>query len=186
MTLTCASRHEGRACRLEDGHRVKHTDFAAEWGEGWDCGRDALAKCPDLASCERHGREWVQAPATWDDGTDPPPLSATDLRVLTLVSLGNSNAAIGEQLHHGEDWVKSRLRRIFTKIGALDRAHATRLGMEHGLISADRWTPPTPRDEDFTDTHIAACFAAEACPCRAGRRGLLKAVRTQLLHEEQT
>lgn len=31
------------------------------------CGQAQLKDCPNLAACERHGREWALAPLTWDE-----------------------------------------------------------------------------------------------------------------------
>lgn len=103
--------------------------------------------------------------------------------VLTGISYGHSNAQIGERMGITEATVKSHIKRLFRVLRVRDRAHAVRAGFETGLLCArpvrahpqavpGRPVPPPglnpllPRDAEFTDSHIGACFAAEACPCR--------------------
>lgn len=104
-------------------------------------------------------------------------LSATEKRVLRAAANGDTNAAIGRSLGLSEDTIKTHFRHIFRKLGAVDRTHAVRLGIEAGEVpitatgvTIGSLMPSTPRDPDYQDTHIAVCFAAEACPCRARYR----------------
>jgi DNA-binding CsgD family transcriptional regulator len=103
-------------------------------------------------------------------------LSTRERDVLLGMSFGMVNSDIGKKLIVGEDTVKTHNRRLFQKIGARDRAHATRLGFELGLLQPRRL--PLGVRVEHTDTsgvsHTAACWAAAICPCRAtelGRRG---------------
>jgi len=111
-------------------------------------------------------------------------LGPMELKVLTLVSLGNSNGDIGRQLEIGEDTVKTYLRRIFAKLDAVDRAHAVRRAIEEGELKINNHArtsliPATPRDPLYQDVHYATCFAAEACPCRQpGRQARLLELQT--------
>ncbi len=61
-------------------------------------------------------------------------LTERELQVLTGMSQGRSNGAIGRELYLSEDTVKTHARRLFTKIGAADRAHAVALGLRTGLL----------------------------------------------------
>ncbi len=129
--------------------------------------------------------------------TEPTPLSDTEIKVLNLVALGKTSKTIARWLSDEdperdkevpvvvtEDVVKNHLRHIFEKLGAIDRANAVKIGIERrhvalasGLIIVSVQTggliSPTPRNEKYKDVHIAACPAAEACPCRQWRRSPL-------------
>ena len=50
------------------------------------------------------------------------------------MSQGRSNAEIGRSLYLSEDTVKTHARRLFSKLGARDRAHAVALGMRHSFV----------------------------------------------------
>jgi DNA-binding NarL/FixJ family response regulator len=62
------------------------------------------------------------------------PLTARELQVLVAMSRGRSNAEIGRELYLSEDTVKTHARRVFRKLGAVDRAHAVALGFRAGLL----------------------------------------------------
>jgi DNA-binding CsgD family transcriptional regulator len=66
-----------------------------------------------------------------------PELTDRELRTLDLMSRGQSNPQIAKTLYMSEDAIKSRVRSIFDKVGARDRAHAVRRGFELGLLSVD-------------------------------------------------
>lgn len=112
-------------------------------------------------------------------------LGTRELQVLVGMSYGKTNRHIGRELGMTEDTVKTHGRRLFRKLGVRDRAHAVRLGFQYGVLRLDHpppaptghpaavpghpvptaWlTPATPRR--YSDRHIAACHAAESCPCR--------------------
>lgn len=101
-------------------------------------------------------------------------LTERENAVLFGMSYGHTNRQIAANILVSEDTVKTHARRMFRKIGAADRAHAVRIGFELGLLTpyapstpeTVTLTPATPRQR--SDQHIAACFAAESCPCRTG------------------
>ena len=74
-------------------------------------------------------------PDSGRDGDFPPPLTERELEVLQGMSNGRSNQEIGRQLFLSEDTVKTHARRLYSKLGAQDRAHAVALGLRQGLIS---------------------------------------------------
>ena len=68
--------------------------------------------------------------------TGPPQAQLTEreLQVLTGMSQGKSNSAIGRELYLSEDTVKTHARRLFRKLGVNDRAQAVALGFRRGLV----------------------------------------------------
>jgi DNA-binding CsgD family transcriptional regulator len=113
-------------------------------------------------------------------------------QVLQGVSYGLSNPAIGRHLHLSEATVKTHAASLFRKLGARDRAHATRIGLELGLLTASAplrpappprwgghpdavpgfpvptdWLPvPIPERPYAEGGHTPACILAPQCPCR--------------------
>ncbi len=63
-----------------------------------------------------------------------PILTERELEVLAGMCEGRSNAEIGRSLFLSEDTVKTHARRLFKKLGAVDRAHAVALGYRWGLV----------------------------------------------------
>jgi DNA-binding NarL/FixJ family response regulator len=63
-----------------------------------------------------------------------PALTERELEVLAGMCEGRSNAEIGRSLFLSEDTVKTHARRLFKKLGAVDRAHAVALGYRWGLV----------------------------------------------------
>ena len=61
-------------------------------------------------------------------------LSPLEVRVLRLISDGNSNKEIAAVLSVTEDSVKGHVRNILSKLGANDRAHAAMIGVKRGII----------------------------------------------------
>jgi DNA-binding CsgD family transcriptional regulator len=61
-------------------------------------------------------------------------LTERELEVLAGMGEGRSNATIGRSLFLSEDTVKTHARRLFRKLGAVDRAHAVALGYRWGLV----------------------------------------------------
>ncbi|MCW2542672.1 MAG: DNA-binding response regulator [Frankiales bacterium] len=62
-------------------------------------------------------------------------LTERELQVLTGMSQGKSNGAIGRELYLSEDTIKTHARRLFRKLGVNDRAQAVALGFRRGLVS---------------------------------------------------
>jgi DNA-binding NarL/FixJ family response regulator len=61
-------------------------------------------------------------------------LTPAEIRVLRLIAEGNANKEIAAQLSITEDTVKGQVRKIFSKLGANDRAHAAMIGLKRGII----------------------------------------------------
>ena len=59
-------------------------------------------------------------------------------RFLQLAARGDSNAAIGSELHLSQATVKYHLAQIYTKLGAPDRAAAVAMALDRGLIRLAR------------------------------------------------
>jgi DNA-binding NarL/FixJ family response regulator len=79
-----------------------------------------------------------RALATRETVRSTPPqaqLTERELQVLTGMSQGKSNSAIGRELYLSEDTVKTHARRLFRKLGVNDRAQAVALGFRRGLVS---------------------------------------------------
>lgn len=72
-------------------------------------------------------------------------LSNQQLRVLSYISHGYTNPQIAKALFVSLNTVKTHVRRTIIDMGAVDRAHAVRIGFEEGLlIPADHRRPRTP------------------------------------------
>ncbi len=61
-------------------------------------------------------------------------LSDEDREILRLAARGLTNREIGRELGRSEIAIKKRLQVIFTKLSAVDRAHAVAEAMRRGLI----------------------------------------------------
>lgn len=118
------------------------------------------------------------------------PLTEREMQVLYFMSHGLPNAEIGKQLYLSEDTIKTHARRMFRKMGVRDRAHAVRVGFTVGLLKPEKamGRPPVPSrggrpvvdwqesersriaelraPRPISVRHIAACDAAQSCPCR--------------------
>ena len=57
-----------------------------------------------------------------------------EMQVLLGMAAGKSNATIGRGLGITEDTVKTHARRLFRKLGAIDRANAVAIGYQRGLL----------------------------------------------------
>ena len=63
-------------------------------------------------------------------------LTSRETSVLRLAAAGQSNKAIAEALFVSEDTVKSRMRSIMAKLGALDRTHAVMIAVQRGFLDS--------------------------------------------------
>lgn len=63
------------------------------------------------------------------------PLTDRELQCLTGAAAGQSNAEIGSRLFLGENTIKSHMRRLYTKLGANDRAHAVSIGYQRAILT---------------------------------------------------
>jgi DNA-binding NarL/FixJ family response regulator len=61
-------------------------------------------------------------------------LSPEDCQILRLASEGSTNREIGMAMGRSEIAIKKRLQVIFSKLGAVDRAHAVAESIRRGLI----------------------------------------------------
>lgn len=66
------------------------------------------------------------------------------MEALRGASYGLSNAEIGRRMFVSEDTVKSHMRAVMRKLRARDRTHATRIGLELGLLPLPSQAPPRP------------------------------------------
>jgi DNA-binding NarL/FixJ family response regulator len=62
-------------------------------------------------------------------------LTDREREVLMLIARGLSNQELAEQLFIADNTVKTHVKRIFTKLGARDRAQAIVIAYESGLVS---------------------------------------------------
>jgi DNA-binding NarL/FixJ family response regulator len=62
-------------------------------------------------------------------------LTDREREVLVLIARGLSNQELAEQLFIADNTVKTHVKRIFTKLGARDRAQAIVIAYESGLVS---------------------------------------------------
>jgi DNA-binding NarL/FixJ family response regulator len=61
-------------------------------------------------------------------------LTARELEILRLISMGNANKEIAAQLELAEDTVKRHVTNILSKLRANDRTHAVTIGLKRGII----------------------------------------------------
>lgn len=62
------------------------------------------------------------------------PLSPTQIVILRHMANGMTNAAIAAAMYLSIDTIKTHARRMYANLGAYDRAHAVRLGIEAGYV----------------------------------------------------
>src|SRR5262249_6538289 len=109
----------------------------------------ALAKgVAAWVSMSTHSKELVEAIELTAAGTPLPEqeerlghdvgLSPREVEILALITQGLSNQHIAERLHLTINTLKSHIRSIYRKIGAVSRSQADRWGMQHGFA------PPEP------------------------------------------
>ncbi len=71
------------------------------------------------------------------EGLRQPEISPRELEVLQGVAAGKSNKEIGLQLLIAEGTVKSHLRSLLEKLGAVSRTAAVRQAVHRGLVRLD-------------------------------------------------
>jgi len=69
------------------------------------------------------------------------PLTGRELNILSLVADGNANKQIAELLFISERTVKNHMTNILSKLGARDRAHAVRFGIQNSWIDLEQAEP---------------------------------------------
>ena len=79
--------------------------------------------------------EFTRSPQTGAAGGKLTGLTEREQEVLVLIARGLSNQELAEQLFIADNTVKTHVKRIFTKLGARDRAQAIVIAYESGLMS---------------------------------------------------
>lgn len=131
IMLTAADDRDQVAAAVSSGARgyllkdVSHEELCAAVAHALD-GMDLVE--PSLRRA-LVSREPVRA------GPPQAQLTERELQVLTGMSQGKSNGAIGRELYLSEDTVKTHARRLFRKLGVNDRAQAVALGFRRGLVT---------------------------------------------------
>ncbi len=97
----------------------------------WDLFR--LPSGPAAVSAELRPVRWTPA-GGMSAGIPRQPLTEREIHVLREISKGRSNGEIGRQLQLSQDSVKNTAHRMFTKLGARDRAHAVAIALRGGLL----------------------------------------------------
>ncbi len=132
IMLTAADDRDQVAAAVSHGARgylqkdVSHEELCAAVAHALD-GMDLFAVPV------RQGLRSYDAPG-WG-GVPAPQLTERELQVLTGMSQGKSNGAIGRELYLSEDTIKTHARRLFRKLEVNDRAQAVALGFRRGLVS---------------------------------------------------
>jgi DNA-binding NarL/FixJ family response regulator len=72
-----------------------------------------------------------------------PTLSEREREVLALLGNGLPNRAIADELYLSVDTVKTHVRKVFTKLGVVNRTQAALIANEHGLAPRQRSTSAT-------------------------------------------
>ena len=131
IMLTAADDRDQIAAAVSSGARgyllkdVSHEELCAAVAhalDGMDLVEPSLRRALTTRDVARSGPPQTQ-------------LTERELQVLTGMSQGKSNSAIGRELYLSEDTVKTHARRLFRKLGVNDRAQAVALGFRRGLVS---------------------------------------------------
>lgn len=85
--------------------------------------------------------------------------------VLYHLSYGLSYPDMAPLMHLTEYTVKSHAQRLFRALGVVSQPQAVRVGFELGFLTPYRQRSAAAGPSG-DEEHIAACYAAEACPCR--------------------
>ncbi len=118
--VAAAVSHGARGYLLKD---VSHEELCAAVAhalDGMDLVEPSLRRA--LTTREANGVPTIQ-------------LTERELQVLTGMSQGKSNGAIGRELYLSEDTVKTHARRLFRKLEVNDRAQAVARGFRRGLVT---------------------------------------------------
>lgn len=71
----------------------------------------------------------MSSPATYGQRLTP-----HEIEILTAVAHGHADKQIGTRLHIAESTVKTHVRRMFIKLGAINRANLVALGFTNGYL----------------------------------------------------
>jgi DNA-binding NarL/FixJ family response regulator len=92
-------------------------------------------------SVTAHVLATVRRAADAQDATAFAGLSGQERRVLALITTGDSNHEIAQQLHLGEGTVRNYVSSIFVKLGVANRAEAAVFATKHHLNSLFEYAP---------------------------------------------
>jgi ATP/maltotriose-dependent transcriptional regulator MalT len=67
------------------------------------------------------------------------PLAAREIQILGLISEGLSNREISKVLHLTPETIKWYNKQIYGKLGASNRAQATKIAAERGLLDLNKY-----------------------------------------------
>ena len=82
------------------------------------------------------GKKFLSAEASYElaEHAMDEPLTPGELEVLRLITAGNANKQIAEQLSISEETVKGRVKSILSKLDANDRTHAAMIAVKRGIL----------------------------------------------------
>lgn len=69
-------------------------------------------------------------------------VTAQHLQIIRRVASGKTNAQIGRELGITTDTVKSHLRKVYRRLGVVDRATLVLVAVKRGLINVDDYPLP--------------------------------------------
>ena len=98
--------------------------------------RQGIAVLVDTIRAIHAGKKSLSPEASYaiaEHSTDDA-LTPAEISVLKLITAGNANKQIADQLSITEDTVKWRVKNILSKLGAHDRTHAVTIGLKRGII----------------------------------------------------
>lgn len=130
-----------RSLRVAQAHLVEAADIAVANGQGLllaDAGPDLRELAEETALAHSHdGLRWLLAVLGQESVRAVPAttaLSPGELRLITMLPSRDTIAAIGSQLSVTENTVKTRLRRLYRKLGVNSRDEAIAVARSRGLL----------------------------------------------------
>jgi two-component system, NarL family, response regulator len=102
-----------------------------------DCGREELIQC---VRAVLRGQKYMQmfAAGLLAERVLHDPLTARESVVLQALADGLSNKAVARRLNIAEGTVKTHVKAVLEKLGALSRTDAVRIAVERGLVDRGR------------------------------------------------
>ena len=117
------------------GDALMRKAFAAG-AAGYVLKHSVSAELIDAIIAVHSGRRYVseQVAMILAESVTAAPLTERELQVLSRMSKGDSNRAIGTVLNISEETVKAHIKSIFSKTGASDRTQAVIMALQRGLL----------------------------------------------------
>jgi DNA-binding NarL/FixJ family response regulator len=117
------------------GDALMRNAFAAG-AAGYVLKHSVSAELIDAIVAVHNGRRYVseQVAMILAESVTAAPLTERELQVLSRMSKGDSNRAIGSVLNISEETVKAHIKSIFSKTGASDRTQAVIMALQRGLL----------------------------------------------------